>query len=62
MSMEMDFLRRSVRCSKLENIRDNVIREKMNIKHSVLDYVRYKQLIWYGQVQNMDQEKLPRRI
>ena len=28
MSMEMDFLRRSTRCSRLENIRNNVIREK----------------------------------
>ena len=28
----------------------------------VLDYVRYKQLNWYGHVQRMDQERLPRRI
>ena len=35
--------------------RNNVIREKMNIKNSVLDYIKYKQLNWYGYV-------LPRRI
>ena len=29
--------------------RNNVIREKNNIKNSVLDYIRYKQLNWYGQ-------------
>ena len=47
MSMEMDFLRRSARCSRLEK----------------LDYnIRYKQLNWYGHVQRMDQERLPRRI
>ena len=34
----------------------------MNIKNSVLDYVRYKQLNWYGHVQRMDHERLPRRI
>ena len=34
----------------------------MNIKNSVLDYIRYKQLNWYGHVQSMDQERLPRRI
>ena len=28
MSMEMDFLRRSARCSRLEKIRNNFIREK----------------------------------
>jgi hypothetical protein len=40
----------------------NVIREKMDIKNSVLDYMKYKQLNWYGHVQRMDQERLPRRI
>ena len=28
----------------------------MNIKNSVLDYMRYKQLNWYGLVQRMDHE------
>ena len=28
----------------------------------VLDYMRYKQLNWYGHVHRMDQERLPRRI
>ena len=34
----------------------------MNIKNSILDYIRYKQLNWYGHVQRVDQEGLPRRI
>ena len=33
----------------------------MNIKNSVLDYVRYKQFNWYGHVQRMDEERLPRK-
>ena len=42
MSMEMDSLRRSARSSRLEKkIRNSVIREKMNIKNSVLDSIRY---------------------
>ena len=61
MTMEMDFLRISARCSRLEKISNNVIREK-NIKNSVLDYIRYKQLNWYGRVKRVDQERLPRRI
>ena len=32
------------------------------LKNSVLDYIRYKQLNWYVHVQRMDQDKLPRRI
>jgi hypothetical protein len=34
----------------------------MSIKNCVLDYIRYKQLNWYGHVQRMVQERLPRRI
>ena len=34
----------------------------MNIKNSGLDNIRYKQLNWYGHMQRMDQERLPRRI
>ena len=34
----------------------------MNIKNSILDYIRYKQLNWYDHVHRMDQERLPRRI
>ena len=60
--MEINFLRRSARSSRLEKIRNNVIREKIDIKNSVLDYIRYKQLNWYDHVHRMDQERLPRRI
>ena len=62
MSMEIDFLRRSARRSRLEKIRNNVIREKTNIDNSVFDYIRYKQLNWDGHMQRKDQEKLPKRI
>jgi hypothetical protein len=44
MSMEIDFSRRSVKCSRFEKMRNNVIREKIDIKNSVLDYATYKQL------------------
>ena len=40
MSMEIDFVRKTARCSRLEKIRNIVIRVKMNIKNSVLDYIR----------------------
>ena len=43
----MDFI-----TSKYNDIRDNI-----KIKNSVLDYIRYKQLNWYGHVQRMDEER-----
>ena len=53
MSMEIHFLGRPTR---LEKIRNNVIRENINIKNSVLDYIIYKQLNWNGHVQRMDEK------
>ena len=55
MPMEMGFLRISARCSTLQKIRNNVFGEKINIKNPVLDYVRHKQLNWYGHVERVDQ-------
>ena len=33
----------------------------MKIKNFILDYIRNKQLNWYGQVQRMEQERFPIR-
>jgi len=60
--MEIDFSRRSVKCSRFEKMRNNVIREKIDIKNSVLDYATYKQLNWCGHVQGMYEEMLTRKI
>ena len=30
----------------------------MNIKNSILDYIRYKQLNWYGHVRRINEERL----
>ena len=45
-----------------EKITKNVIREKMNVKNFVLDYIKYKQLNSYDHVQRMDEERLLRKI
>ena len=34
----------------------------MNIKKSVLDYVKYESLNWYGHMQRMNEERLARKI
>jgi hypothetical protein len=58
----MDCLRKSAICSRLEKHINNLIRERMNIKNSILNYMRYKQIYWYGHVQRMDKKRLPRKI
>ena len=60
--MEIVFFRRSKTCSRFEKIINNVIRGKMNIKNLVLGYIRYKKLNWYGHVQRMNEDRLPRNM
>ena len=38
------------------------IREKINIKHYVLDYIKYKQLKWYDYVLRINEERLHRKV
>ena len=39
-----------------------LLEKKINIKNSVLDYLRYKQLNWYDNVRRMKEEKLPQNF
>jgi len=57
----MDFWRRSARISRKDNIRNNIIKQKMNVTRSVLDDIKTKQLQWYGHVQRMEEGRLPGR-
>ena len=38
-----------------------LLEKKIIIKNSVLHYIRYKQLNWYGHVQRMDEERVSRK-
>lgn len=59
---EMDFWRRSAGKSRLERVTNNRIREIMNVKHTIVDDINTKQLRWYGHVQRMSEERLPKQI
>ena len=60
--METDFLRRLANNSKLEKKnRNTVVPDKVDVKNSILYYVRYKQLNWYGHVRRIQEERLPSR-
>ena len=47
-ALEMDYLRRSARVSRLQNIPNTAIRSKMQAEQSILDRIQSKQLRWYG--------------
>jgi hypothetical protein len=61
-SKEMDFWRRSARISRKDKIRNNIIKQKMNVTRSLLDDIKTKQLQWYGHVQRMEEGRLPKEV
>jgi len=50
----MDFWRRSARISRKDNIKNTIIKQKMNVIRSLLDDIITKQLQWYGHVLRME--------
>ena len=60
--MEIDFLWRLARCLRLEKTEIMLLEKKINVKNSVIDYVRYKQWKQYGQERRMNEERLPEKI
>jgi len=58
----MDFWRRSARISRKDKIRNNVIKKEMNVTKSLLEDIKTKQLQWYGNVQRMEEGRLPKEV
>jgi hypothetical protein len=58
----MDFLRRSCGISRLDHIRNDRIKEIMDLDKTIIDRVEEKQLIWYGHLQRMSEERWPKKI
>ena len=61
-STEMDFWRRSARISRKHKIKNNIIKQEMNVTRSLLDDIKTKQLQWYGHVQRMEEARLPKEV
>jgi hypothetical protein len=48
-----DFVNIANNISKKDKIRNNIIKQKMDVTKSFLDDIKTKQLQWYGRVQRM---------
>lgn len=59
---EMDFWRRAAGRSKMERITNERIREIMNVRHTIVEDIKDKQLIWFGHVQRMADTRIPKQI
>ena len=61
-SREMDFCRRSARISRKDKIRNNIIKQKMNVTRSLLGDIKNKQLKWYGYDQRMEEGRCQKKL
>jgi hypothetical protein len=61
-STEMDFWRHSARNFRKDKIRNNIIKQKMNVTRSLLHDIKAKQLQWYGHVQRVEEGRLPKDV
>lgn len=61
-AVEMDFLRRSSRVSRLERVRNVVVRERIKKLDSTVDEIEKRRLVWFGHVHRMGDDRWPKKI
>lgn len=59
---EMDFWRRSAGISRKDRVRNETVRDIMDAKQTIVHDIMTKQLIWYGHVQRMAGDRLPKKV
>ena len=58
----MDFWRRSARIFRKGKIRNNIIKQEMNVTRSLLEDIKTEQLKWYGHGQRMEEGRLSKNL
>lgn len=61
-AVEMDFLRRGCRVSRLEHVTNAEIRNRMQKNTTSIDEIEKRRLSWYGHIQRMNANRWPNRI
>jgi hypothetical protein len=56
----MDALRRSSRISRKDRIRNVTVRQQIGLQETIFKEIEQNQLTWYGHVQRMAEERLPK--
>jgi hypothetical protein len=60
--VEIDYLQRSTRVSRLEHISNQEIRTRMNAEESIIDRIKNKGFNWFGRVLRMEEERWPKQL
>lgn len=61
-AVEMDYLRRSSRISKLERVRNEEIRNIMSAQETIIDRIEKRSLVWFGHLLRMEDSRWPKRV
>ena len=59
---EMKFLRAMEGVRRIDKIRNSVIRDKCNVKESIIEKIQNNRLRWYGHIMRMEDSKLTKTI
>lgn len=62
LTIEMDFWWRVDGKFKIDKEPNRRIRETMNVKLTLVEYVKMKQFIWLGHIERMSNDRLPKQI
>lgn len=60
--MEMDYIRRSAGISRLDRIRNEEIRRRMQAHDTAVDRLERRSLKWFGHLLRMDDQRWPKKL
>ena len=61
LTMEMSCLRRMLGVTRLDRIKNEKIRKRVNLPETVVEVIRKRRLTWFGHVSRMSGDRLPTR-
>ena len=59
---EMMYWRRCCKTTLLDKVRNEEIRNKMDVQRTFVENIERKQLLWYGHMRRMPEERLPQKV
>ncbi|XP_030764170.1 uncharacterized protein LOC115888558 [Sitophilus oryzae] len=62
LALEIDFWRRSARISRMERVPNKKIRESMHVQQTIIDKIERRQLVCYGYVERMSEDRIPEKV
>lgn len=61
-TVEMDFWRRCLQLTRLDRVRNEVVRERMGVEETISGRIGKRRLRWYGHCRRMPEEHWPNRV